>query len=282
MSRISFGRLLSRAWTDEEGMAPDRAHHADLYVFCLQTSESLAGQDVFDLSQWDFYVVPVETLKVYKYRSIGLQALAGMVPRLRAAEVRPAVEAFAGGKNPFSTNHSDPTTGLDNTLGSPFWDEAHFFSGVSQCCSEAGAIAVRRLYEWSANHGADFAWTKSKGPSVTARWLVNGKPVSCWNVNVTPDGLRRLYLNFSAMRQHLGPDTMARFAERLRSVAAIKSALPGLRTPDDLKYPSLPIDVALVEPMAIETVEDALAEALEGPPLTASGLPANARRSLGP
>jgi hypothetical protein len=64
VSRITFSGLTGRAYSyDTNEMAADPSLRADLYVFALHTCQDPSQYDVLDLDSWEFYVVPVSTLR---------------------------------------------------------------------------------------------------------------------------------------------------------------------------------------------------------------------------
>ena len=75
LSHIQFRGLSSKRWMDGTGRATTRTHHADVYVFCLQTAQVHDAYNPLDVDQWEFYVLPVAVLLRLAQGSIGLGRL---------------------------------------------------------------------------------------------------------------------------------------------------------------------------------------------------------------
>ncbi|WP_134001578.1 hypothetical protein [Kribbella sp. VKM Ac-2566] len=71
-SRISFRGLKAQAWDDRTGYSGAATYNADVYVFCVQTALTHDAYDPLDVDQWEFYVLPVETVRAINQKEIGL------------------------------------------------------------------------------------------------------------------------------------------------------------------------------------------------------------------
>jgi len=59
LSRISFACPTTRAYDPSTNLLADESrHHAQIYVFALQSVQVQEDLDMLDASQWEFYVVP--------------------------------------------------------------------------------------------------------------------------------------------------------------------------------------------------------------------------------
>lgn len=77
-STITFNCPKSRAWDPETNRQSDvQSRQAEVYVFALLAHKDQATLDPFDLSQWEFYVVPTVWLDERKrsQHSISLKSL---------------------------------------------------------------------------------------------------------------------------------------------------------------------------------------------------------------
>lgn len=79
LSRISFGSMVGRTWTPEEGESTEATLNADVYVFAVQTATRHEDYDVLDVGQWEFYVVSRAAIEGTGYRSIGMATLRTLV-----------------------------------------------------------------------------------------------------------------------------------------------------------------------------------------------------------
>lgn len=79
LSRISFGSMMGRTWTPEDGESPEATLNADVYVFAIQTATNHESYDVLDVGQWEFYVVSRAAIESTGYRSIGMATLRTLV-----------------------------------------------------------------------------------------------------------------------------------------------------------------------------------------------------------
>ena len=74
-SRIVFTGLAARTWSPQEGYTADASNNADVYVFAIQTSQDHDQYDVLDVGQWEFHVLPAETLRRLGVRSLSYPTL---------------------------------------------------------------------------------------------------------------------------------------------------------------------------------------------------------------
>ena len=81
LSRITFNCPKSLAWDPETNLQSDvKQRQAEVYVFALLAHQDQATLDPFDLSQWEFYVVPTVWLdeRERSQHSITLKSLQQM------------------------------------------------------------------------------------------------------------------------------------------------------------------------------------------------------------
>lgn len=78
-SRIVFSGLRGRTWAPREGGSSQATYNADVYVFAVQTAQRHAEYDPLDVHQWDFYVLPRESIEGLGHRSISLTTLRGII-----------------------------------------------------------------------------------------------------------------------------------------------------------------------------------------------------------
>lgn len=75
LSQIRFTGLNGRTWSPQQGESLESTFNSDVYVFCVQTAKTHPEYDPLDIGQWDFYVLPVATIRTRGFKSIGLAAL---------------------------------------------------------------------------------------------------------------------------------------------------------------------------------------------------------------
>ncbi len=102
-SRIRFAGLKAR---DAVNIAKDGgipSFKSDFYVFALQRETDLSKWNALDLTQWEFYWVPVCKLIEFGYASISLKTLQAHFDSLSANELavvgRSAIAAFEASRN---------------------------------------------------------------------------------------------------------------------------------------------------------------------------------------
>lgn len=61
-SNIEFGIQPTHGWSDTDGFEQEKKRQADAYVFAILAHKDKATVDPLDLGQWEFYVLPTETL----------------------------------------------------------------------------------------------------------------------------------------------------------------------------------------------------------------------------
>lgn len=74
-SRIVFSGLRGKTWSPQQGEALEATYNADVYVFPVHTALRHDQYDALDVRQWEFYVLPRETIKRLGYKSLGLSTL---------------------------------------------------------------------------------------------------------------------------------------------------------------------------------------------------------------
>ena len=96
-SRIQFDIAPKRPWDGETNRyAEAECRPADVYVFCLFTSQDTETADPLDVRQWEFYVLSTRVLeeRVPRQKQIGLSALLRLGAQKAAfPELRDAVNA---------------------------------------------------------------------------------------------------------------------------------------------------------------------------------------------
>lgn len=95
LSTIIFSGLSSQKWDPETGYAGRRTFNADVYVFCVQTARSHESYDPLDVSQWDFYVLPLSRVQSIGQRAIGLTRIAKEVQPVGFDSLSAAIEQAA-------------------------------------------------------------------------------------------------------------------------------------------------------------------------------------------
>ncbi len=74
-SRIVFSGLRGKTWSPQQGEASEATYNADVYVFAVHTALRHDQYDALDVRQWEFYVLPRETIERLGYKSLGLSTL---------------------------------------------------------------------------------------------------------------------------------------------------------------------------------------------------------------
>lgn len=81
LSILRFQIPETRAWSSTEGkFATERKRQADVYIFAILAHQDLETLNPIDLNQWQFYVIPTDTLNKLNRASISLrtvQSIAG-------------------------------------------------------------------------------------------------------------------------------------------------------------------------------------------------------------
>ena len=73
---------------------------ADIYVFCLHEAVPATNENVADLSQWRFWIVPTSVLnqELDSQKSVGVTTLNGLAEPVSFSEIKTAVEVFLRGE----------------------------------------------------------------------------------------------------------------------------------------------------------------------------------------
>lgn len=99
-SRISFGGLRRRAWSQDGGRAASATYKADVYVFAWQTTVDPRQYDPLDIGAWSFHVLGRSQLEQLAVGSISLSTLAGMSTPVAYAALRAEIQEVAAAHTP--------------------------------------------------------------------------------------------------------------------------------------------------------------------------------------
>ncbi|MHC9540604.1 MAG: hypothetical protein AB9903_13945 [Vulcanimicrobiota bacterium] len=92
LSDLKFSGLKARAWNPIDGYDIEKTYRADVYVFCVQKAKTHEEYDQFDLSQWEFRVVPRKDLECLGVASLSYGSLCRICPeKVSYSELREAV-----------------------------------------------------------------------------------------------------------------------------------------------------------------------------------------------
>lgn len=96
-SKIRFSIKAVRSWdssTNVISTTPQR--HSDIYVFCLLKHKDQATIDPLNLDQWEFYVVPTDTINNYKRSesSITLNSLQKLTDAVSYEKLKEVINGF--------------------------------------------------------------------------------------------------------------------------------------------------------------------------------------------
>ncbi|HEX6123320.1 MAG TPA: toll/interleukin-1 receptor domain-containing protein, partial [Ktedonobacterales bacterium] len=144
------------------------------------------------------------------------------------------------------------------------WTEESTFASFARCCSAEGLAAARHLYSFARQHGASVAWGKGALPSLSARFMIGGKPYSVFSLYEWPAGRASCSINFEYLTGGAISDVaLARLADHLRAVPMVAYYFEGLEQAKFLRRPALPIDQILTQPRAVETFKAVVLEFVE-------------------
>lgn len=97
LSNLKFSGLKARTWNPIDGYDKEKTYRADVYVFCVQTAKTHEEYDQFDLSQWEFRVVPRKELERLGVASLSYGSLCRICPgKITFEGLREAVYRMTG------------------------------------------------------------------------------------------------------------------------------------------------------------------------------------------
>ncbi len=96
LSKLVFGRLRGRAWSDVDGFASEKSVRADVFVFCVQTATSHDEYDALDIGQWELFVIPGGIIETRNTDTISLGVVKRLAPSVPFAKLNDAVRNAAG------------------------------------------------------------------------------------------------------------------------------------------------------------------------------------------
>ncbi|HEV2462643.1 MAG TPA: hypothetical protein VGT04_02470 [Acidobacteriaceae bacterium] len=74
-AQIRFAGLKARNATDIADIHDPRLYKSDIYIFAFQREKDIEGWNAMDLSQWEFYALPVAAVSALGWSSISLPML---------------------------------------------------------------------------------------------------------------------------------------------------------------------------------------------------------------
>ena len=96
LSTISFDIAPKRGWDAQTNVLSDEiSRAADIYVFCLFAAQDSEQANVLDLTQWEFYVLPVHVLnELGGQKRISLNPLRKLCDPVPYSQLRQTVDAL--------------------------------------------------------------------------------------------------------------------------------------------------------------------------------------------
>lgn len=141
------------------------------------------------------------------------------------------------------------------------WDETSIFAALARSCTPEGCRAARHLFDFAKQRGASFSWGTGTLPSVTARFSIGDRPYSVFSLYEWPANRMSLAINFEFLTYGpISTEVLARLAQRLRTIPWVTERYSGLEQAEFRRRPSLPIDLILTQPNAVQTIEAAIDE----------------------
>ncbi|ASS48637.1 MAG: hypothetical protein A3D31_07220 [Candidatus Fluviicola riflensis] len=98
-SPIAFSIKEAKCWDSATGVFSETAkRHADIYVFCLLKHKDQLTLNPMNLEQWEFFVLPTETLNNYpgSKSSITLSSLQKLTSAIVYPDLKQAIEMLTG------------------------------------------------------------------------------------------------------------------------------------------------------------------------------------------
>ena len=117
-SVISFGVAPSRAYDNKiNARKSEAARNSDVYVFCLLAHKDKSTLDPTDLNQWEFYVLPTETLntKLKNQQTLSVGRLMSLKPgKCRYGEISRTIDEVLNAAKSSSGKLTAPSIGDGN------------------------------------------------------------------------------------------------------------------------------------------------------------------------
>jgi len=117
-SVISFGVAPTRAYDNKiNARKSEAARNSDVYVFCLLAHKDKSTLDPTDLDQWEFYVLPTETLntKLNNQQTLSLGRLMSLKPvKCRYGEISRTIDEALNAAKSSSGELTAPSTSDGN------------------------------------------------------------------------------------------------------------------------------------------------------------------------
>lgn len=140
------------------------------------------------------------------------------------------------------------------------WDEQSVFASLARCCSAEGLAAARQIYDFALKHGTKLVWSAGPLPSVSAWFIVGGKPMSVFTIYEDPIGAARFAINFEYLKDKASAQQLSQLADRLSAIPGVAAIYVGLEGTGCNRRPALPVNQILAQLGAGAIIEQALTE----------------------
>jgi phytoene dehydrogenase-like protein len=144
------------------------------------------------------------------------------------------------------------------------WDEDSLFAVLEQGRSAGGFAAVRELWDFCNDRGAQFTFGSGHGASGTINLPIDGQSEPLFTIYGYTNGPSTLAINFEYLAAHgISRARLERIATYARLLNGADQKLDGLEAAEFRKRPGLSIDTIVATPRAVDRlkrlVDDALA-----------------------
>jgi hypothetical protein len=203
-SEIRFSGLKAKSYDPHTGgYADEKTYHADIYVFCKQTSIEHSNYDVLDLDQWEFFVAPVQYLHQRNTASITEK-------RLRKDGIEPVSFDQLEGEFLTIENNQNLSSNTANSRelnrwanGSSEWNEESIEDWLSASPKTTEIARFKELLEYTVKNADVVIPGTGKYPGFACAYDIGVETCAAWSIRSGANF--RLQIPFGAIKHHL-PD----------------------------------------------------------------------------
>jgi hypothetical protein len=201
-SEIRFSGLKAKSYDPLTGDYEDaKTYHADVYIFCKQTSTDHSSYDVLDLDQWEFFVAPAQYLHERNTASITEKRLRkdGIEP-VSFEQLREEFLAVEDNQN-LSSNTAKSEESHRWANVSAEWNEGSIADWLSASPKTAEFDRFSELLEYTVKNADVIIPGAGKYPGFACAYDIGVETCAAWSIRSGANF--RLQIPFGAIKRHL-------------------------------------------------------------------------------
>ena len=201
-SEIRFSGLKAKSYDPLTGdYADEKTYHADIYVFCKQTSTEHSNYDVLNLEQWEFFVAPVQYLHQRNTATITEKRLIrdGIEP-VDFDQLKTKFQTVEENQNLKSNTASSKEPNRWANVSSE-WNEQTIKDWLDASPKSPEIDRFRQLLEYASQHADVVIPGSGEYPGFACAYDIGDETCAAWSIRSGANF--RLQIPFGAIKRHL-------------------------------------------------------------------------------